>query len=93
MIPGPCITALSQSFQPVTEQLSLKAALPLAKSLATALNRSYDTGSNAVGDVCFYIWLYYNGTWFYIRIIMAPVCEMNQIVNNKLIVLRLQETH
>ena len=35
---------LSQEFQPMAEQLSMKAALPLAKNLVTASWRSSDTG-------------------------------------------------
>ena len=45
--PGPCITnvfATSQEFQPMASQLSKKAALPLAKILATCRNNVSNTG-------------------------------------------------
>ena len=45
---GPCITNVfcdtSQEFQPMASQLSKKAALPLAKILATCRNNVSNTG-------------------------------------------------
>ena len=42
---------LSQEFQPMEMQLSMKAALPLAKILATALCRSSKTGPRALASM------------------------------------------
>ena len=58
---GPCITTLIwrwtlQSFQPMAAQLSMKAALPLAKGIATASCRRSDTGPCAYPWHCSHLW-------------------------------------
>ena len=63
-----CDTTLSQEFQPMEQQLSLEAALPLAKRFATASDRCSKTGpSTAASNIVLDLNSLYR-TWKLIRL-------------------------